>query len=127
MSREVHPIYGGAIRANKIGSFVKGGETFHIIRPGYCIQGKRRLTWTQIVHEDVPVFEVKVRADLSVVMDKFDAMWARHIGDDKALLAKALDATKSEHRRKFRDGRTGESPAPSLTRDGRGEGKRYPA
>lgn len=127
MSREIHLLYDGAIRANKLGTFVKGGETFHIIRPGYCCQGKRRLDWTQVVHEDIPVFEVKTRVEMSEALDRFDAMWAKHIGTNTELLAKALKATKAEHRRKFRDGKSGESPAPSLTKDGRGVGKRYVA
>ena len=55
MSRQNLPIYGGALKANKIGSFVLGGETFHIIRPGYDSQGRRRTTWTQFVHEDIPI------------------------------------------------------------------------
>lgn len=124
--REVVPIYDGAIRANKIGSIVKGGETFQIIRPGYCVQGKRRMTWTQVVHEGVPIYEAKVWSDLNTFLDQFDSLWAKHIGSDPELLKKALHRCKEEHRRKFRDGTSGEAPAPSLTRDGRGEGRRYP-
>jgi len=125
LSREILPIYDGAIRANKIGTFVKGGETFHVIRPGFCSQGKRRIAWTQIIHGDIPVFEVKIHAELQEVLEKFDTLWAKHIGRDKELMMKALEATKAEHRRKFRDGRTGQSIAPSVSRDGRDEGKRY--
>lgn len=127
MSHNVLPLYGGAIRANKLGTFVKNGETFHVIRPGYCSQGKRRLSWTQVVHEDIPVFTIKVRAEMPAVLERFDSLWAKHIGEDKTLTKKALTATKNEHRRKFRDGKSGEAPAPSLNKDGRGEGKRYPA
>lgn len=122
----VLPIYGDAIRANKIGSFVMGGETFHIIRPGYCIQGKRRQAWTQFVHDGIPVYETKVKSDMAQSIAQFERLWAKHIGADRDLLSKALSRCKDERRRKFRDGESGETPAPAM-RDGRSEGKRYPS
>lgn len=131
--RDLILLYDGAIRANSIGCFIRAGVSFEIVRPGYDAQGRRRISWTQFVWEGVPVFEVKKRAELSDAMDHFDAMWDEHIYDKKAgkddadLLMRALNATKNERMSKFRDGRTGESPAPALSVDGRGEGKRYPA
>jgi hypothetical protein len=127
VSRPVLPLYEGAIRAHEVGAFVMGGETFHIIRPGYCSQGRRRTTWTQIVHDDVPVFAVKVRTDLAAVIARFEAQWERHIRNDPAILAKALALCKGERRRKFRDGVTGESPAPASKLDSATQGVRYPA
>lgn len=124
--KKSHALYGGAIKAHKVGSFLMGGEHFHLIRPGYCIQGKRRLGWSQVVHDDVPVFEVKLGQDARAAMTEFEAQFARHIGDNPELLAKALDACKKERRRKFRDGTSGEAPAPGLP-EGRGEGRRYTA
>jgi hypothetical protein len=121
-----HLLYDGAIKANKIGAFVAGGEQFHVIRPGYDIQGKRRTTWTQVVHEDIPIFQVKLSTELRNVMEQFDAQWARTIGDDPLLLQKALTACKNEHRRKFKDGVSGEAPAATISRDGRNTGLRYP-
>lgn len=125
--RDYLPIHGGAIRANRIGSFVMGGETFHVIRPGYCTQGKRRENWTQVVHEDIPIFEAKLKVELTHVFDQFESKWKRTIGDDRDLLLRALAACKKERRRKFKDGVSGEAPAQSITRDGRGEGRRYTA
>lgn len=127
MSRQVHLLYGGAIKANKVGAFVLAGETFHVIRPGYDSQGKRRTTWTQVVHEDCPVFQVKVMTTLDQVIATFEDLFRRKVGDDPVVLARALEGSKSEHRRKFMDGKTGEAPAPTATRDGRDEGRRYPA
>ncbi len=126
MKRVNHALFDGAIQANKIGSFVKGGETFHVIRPGYCSQAKRRLKWTQIVHEDVPIFEAKVDVDFKHILAQFDSLWDRTIGEDRDLFQKALANCKRERRRKFKDGKTGETVAPSVTRDGRGAGRRYP-
>lgn len=127
MSRQVHLLYNGQIKANKIGSFVLAGETFHIIRPGYDVQGKRRTTWTQVVHDDVPVFQIKVTTSLEQVIATFEDLFRRKVGDDPTVLARALDASKAEHRKKFMDGKTGEAPAPTKTLDGKHEGRRYPA
>lgn len=127
MNRDHLPLFGGAIRANRIGSFVKGGETFHIIRPGYCAQGKRRTAWTQIVHGDVPVFAVKVSSTLPQVLERFEREWAKWVGDDAVILNKALDLCKNLRRRTFRDGVAGESPAPAVSVDGRSLGVRYSA
>lgn len=127
MSKKTIPIYGGEIKAHTLGSFVMGGEVFHVIRPGYCIQGKRRTAWTQIVHEDIPIYGVRNYTELSAAIAQFEGQWKKYIGDDKVLLGKALASCKKEHRRKFRDGESGEAPAPTVTRDGRGQGKRYPS
>lgn len=127
MSRQTLPLFGGAIRANKVGAFVMGGETFHVIRPGYDTQARRRTTWTQVVHEDVPIYAVKVRTDLAAVIAQFEAQWRRHIDDDAVILSKALALCKGERRRKFKDGVTGESPAPAAKLDSSGQGVRYPS
>lgn len=127
MSRDLLPLHQGAIRANRIGSFVMGGESFHIIRPGYCTQGKRRLKWTQFVHDDVPIFEVKLQVDLDRAIAQFESQWKRTVGDDRELLARALENCKRERRRKFRDGVSGVAPAPSASTHDRSEGRRYTA
>lgn len=127
MSRQSHALYGGALKANKIGAFVLGGETFHIIRPGYDSQGRRQPRWTQFVHEDVPVYQVKMDVDLDAALERFETAFKAVFGDDRALLARALDGAKASHRERFMDGRTGVEPAPTATRDGVNEGRRYPA
>lgn len=120
------PLYDGALRGNKVGSIVKGPRTFDIIRPGYDAQGRRRTKWTQIVHDGVPIFEMKVRTDMNAVLDRFDQLWGRFIGPDDCDLAdRALAGVKRERTSKFRDGRTGVEPAPSVAIDGRGDGQRY--
>jgi hypothetical protein len=121
------PLYGGVIQGHKVGSFLKGGEAFQVVSPGYCIQGKRRGTWTQVVHEDIPVFTVKMDVPLTKVMEQFDRRWDSVIGKDRELMQRALAACKAEHRRKFRDGASGEEPAPTISRDGRATGPRYTA
>lgn len=116
------PIYDGAITAHSVGAFVKCGEAFQVIRPGYDCQGERRVSWTQVVHEGIPIFETKVKCELSVAMVEFDRQWAIHIGDNRELMKLALDACKKEHRRKFKDGVSGVEPAPTMTQDGRANG-----
>ena len=125
MSRDYLPIYDGAIQANRIGTFTRGGLTIHIIRPGYDSQGRRRQSWTQFVVDGVPIYEVKVRVELDVALKKFDELWAKFITPE--VLPQALANCRNDHLTKFKDGVTGESPAPSLAHDGRPEGKRYPA
>lgn len=99
---------------------------FDIIRPGYDAQGRRRLQWTQFVHHGVPIFEMKVRVDLGKAIRRFDALWSQHIGGDQELLDQALFAAKRERTSRFRDGVSGEAPAPALVKDGRPGGHRYP-
>ena len=127
MSRQTHLLYGGALKANKVGAFVMGGETFHIIKPGYDSQGRRQTRWTQFVHEDVPVYQVKMDVDLDAALDRFEAAFKSAIGEDRVLLGKALAGSKASHRARFMDGATGLEPAPTVTRDGKKEGRRYPA
>lgn len=127
MSRQTHLLYGGALKANKIGAFVMAGETFHIIRPGYDSQARRQPRWTQFVHEDIPVYQVKMDVDLDVAMARFESAFKASIGEDRDLLAKALAGSKASHRARFKDGETGVEPAPTATRDGIKEGRRYPA
>jgi len=133
------PVYDGEIRGNRVGRFLRAGITFDIIRPGYDAQGRRRHTWTQFLYEGVPVFEVRKLSEIDAAMDQFDDLWDEHIkvgaatgalgldAYDYDLLTRALDVTKRGRLARFRDGRTGESPAPAYSVDGRGEGKRYPA
>ncbi|AXQ68730.1 hypothetical protein HOU00_gp395 [Caulobacter phage CcrPW] len=113
MSKSI-PIYDGAIEANHVGSFVKMGEAFQVIRPGYDAQGNARAAWTQFVHDGIPVFEEKVKGPLSAATRSFDRQWAQFIGDDRDLMLRALEACKKEHRAKFRDGRSGVEPAPTV-------------
>lgn len=117
----------GEIKANVVGAFMRGGEGFYVIRPGYDAQGRRRQSWTQIAHDGVPIWEWKRIGDLSAILDHFDKLWAQHLGGDPKLLAKALTQTKALRRRTFRDGVSGETPAPSITRDGREPGIVYPS
>lgn len=119
------PIYDGKITANRIGAFISNGLTFDVIRPGYCIQGTRRPSWTQIVYEGVPIFETKTQLSLEAAIEKFDDMWARTIGADKALAQKALAACVKSRLSKFQDGVTAEKPAPSVSQDGKGSGMTY--
>lgn len=125
LRRQTAPLYGEAIRANKLGAFVMGGEPFQVIRPGYDIQGRRRTTWTQIIHEDIPIFTARKDAPLREVIAQFESLWSRAIGEDRDLLLRALAACKKEHRRKFRDGESGEAPAPTISRDGKRETQAY--
>ena len=127
MSRKVWPLYGGAIKGNKIGAFVMGGETFHVVRPGFDVQGRKRTAWTQVCHDDIPVYTVKMDVPLDAVIAKFEREFDATVRGDPAILARALEMSKTEHRRKFKDGVSGVEPAPALTRDGRGDGARYPA
>lgn len=124
MSRQPHALYAGAIKANKVGAFVMGGETFHIIRPGYDSQGRRQPRWTQFVHEDIPIYQVKMDVDLDTAMDRFEAAFKTTIGDDRSLLAKALAGAKASHRARFMDSETGLEPAPTTSQDGPGQGRR---
>lgn len=116
-------IYNGTIKANYIGEFSRGSIDFTIIRPGFDIQGRKRISWTQFVVDGVPVFEVRKRSTLEGAMDKFDALWDQHIGQDTELLRKAITACQKERLSKFQDGVSGESPAPTT----KGPEREYPA
>lgn len=113
------PLYGGAIIAHRVSGFVRAGYSFDVVRPGFDAQGRKRETWTQIVHEGVPVYEVKLKTPLKNVLDRFEQAWDKTIGDDEDLLARALASVKRERNAKFMDGESGEAPAPALSRDGR--------
>lgn len=120
------PLYGGEIQANVVGGFVKNGVAFTIIRPGYCIQGRRRPTWTQVVHGDVPVFEVRMQqASIAGITQKFDDRWDALIGADAQFASIVLEACKKARRARFKDGVTGEEFAPSITQGGKGRGTIY--
>lgn len=126
MSAKSIPLYDGAIKAHKVGGFIMGGEMFHIIRPGYDVQGQRRIKWTQFVHEDVPIFQVKTDMRLEDAIAHFTAQFDKTFsGDALAKLPRALKNSKAEHRRKFRDGVTGVEPAATTTLDGPAEGVVY--
>lgn len=122
MKKKTLPIYDGAIIANRVGAFVKCGEGFQVIRPGFDSQGAKKSTWTQVIHDSIPIYTHKVSGELSVAMVEFDRQWAIHIGNNLELMKLALDACKKEHRRKFKDGLAGVEPAPTMTQDGRATG-----
>lgn len=124
--RDVILLYDGALKANRVSSVVRLDQTFDIIRPGFDAQGRRRTSWTQIVHEGVPVFEVKVLTDLDNVLDKFERQFDRDIGQDADLLTQALAQVKRERRAKFRDGVSGVEPAPA-PQDKRQPPRKYPS
>lgn len=114
----------GSLKARRLGAFIKGGLAFEVIRPGYDSQGRRRLQWTQIVHEGVPIYEAKLSTSLEATFARFDELWDQTIGDDESMLHQALASVKRERVAKFRDGATGVTPAPSASKDGRGDGLR---
>jgi hypothetical protein len=120
-------IYNGAIKANHVGAFTRGGVIFDIVSPGYDSQGRRRTSWIQYVHEGVPVFETKMDCSLKESLELFDSLWKESIGDNASLLVKAIAAAKVERLSRFKDGKTGIEGAPALKVDGRPEGKKYPA
>ncbi len=120
------PIYNGSIQANRVGAFVKQGMAFDVIRPGYCIQGTRRPTWTQVVFQGVPVFEIKTSVSLTAALDRFDRQWDSILGGDADLAGRALAACRKSRLEKFRDGVTAETFAPSVTQHGKGQGLVYP-
>ena len=117
-----HPA--GEIRAHVVGSFMRHGATLYVIRPGYDAQGRSRKSWTQVVHDGVPIWEHKLRAPLNKVLAQFDSLWRSSIGQNRKLSAEALIATKAARQRAYMDGMSGIEPAPALTRDGRDEGFR---
>lgn len=127
MKHDPIELYGGQLTGNNIGSICKGKLNFDVIRPGYDAQGRKRLAWTQFIYDGIPVFEVKIKTDLPIALKKFDELWEQHIGNDHALALKALERCKIDRISKFRDGKTGESAAPSVVQDGRPDGKIYPA
>lgn len=129
MSREpitLYPDHPQPLTANKVGAFVRAMQTFEVIRPGFDAQGRPRKGWTQIIHGGIPIYEAKVQTTLDNVIERFDQLWDRTIGADEDLLDRALAAVKRERVEKFRDGQSGESPAPAIVKDGRGYGRRYP-
>lgn len=113
----------GGLKARVVGAFMRHGETLYVIRPGYDAQGRRRTSWTQVVHEGVPIWEHKLRADLPKILAQFDSLWQAAIGKNRKLSAEALEKTRQARTRAFKDGRSGVEPAPALSRDGRGEGR----
>jgi hypothetical protein len=119
------PLFDGSIKAVRIGSFVRHGFQFEVIRPGYDWQGRRRTAWTQIAHEGVPIFDIKTHMEAGNAIALFDQEWTKSIGRNKKLAKNALKRCKAMRMRCFRDGVTGESPAPSISHDGRGHGATY--
>lgn len=115
----------GEIDAYVAGAFLHANRSFYVIRPGYDAQGRRRQGWTQVVFEDVPIWEWKLEAPLSDVIGQFKKLWKANIGGDRPLANKALKMTLQARREKHRDGVSGEAPAKALTIDGRGHGSRY--
>lgn len=117
-----HP--SGSIKANVVGSFMRHGHTLYVIRPGFDAQGRSRKSWTQVVHDGVPIWEHKLKAPLNKVLAQFDSLWRQAIGQNRRLSAEALAATRAARERAYLDGVSGIEPAPALTRDGRDEGYR---
>ena len=118
-------LYEGALKGRVVGAFVRLGRDFTVIRPGFDAQGRKRTTWTQVVVDDVPIWEWKITAPLDFVLAKFDSEMKRTIGRDKALFERALQMAQNRRRKVFRDGVAGEAPAPSVALDGRQGGRLY--
>lgn len=127
MSRVYIPLYGGSIQGNSVGKITRDGVEIDVIRPGYDAQGRRRVAWTQFVVDGVPIFETKIRMDTRTAIEKFDKLWAEAFGSRSDDLQKALENCRHDHLSKFKDGVSGEPAAPSLSQDGRPDGKRYRA
>lgn len=127
MKRDMIPLYRGELMANRVGKIIRGDLEFDIIRPGYDSQGRRRASWTQFCIFGVPVYECKKHLTMGAAIKEFDRLWTLYIGDDLDLAQRAINAARVERKRRFRDGVTGESPAPALRVDGRPEGERYEA
>ncbi|AXQ69242.1 hypothetical protein HOU02_gp483 [Caulobacter phage CcrBL9] len=117
----------GGLKARVIGSFMRNGQTFNVIAPGYDSQGRRRQSWTQVCVDDVPVWEWKLKAPVADVLKQFDKLMSKSIGKNKKLLKAAIAQTQANRRSRFRDGVSGVEPAPALTRDGREAGPSYVA
>ncbi|UTU07895.1 hypothetical protein CcrC1_gp209 [Caulobacter phage C1] len=117
----------GSLKARVVGTFMRSGQTFNVIHPGYDAQGRRRSTWTQVCVDDVPVWEWKLTAPISTVLENFDRLMSKSIGKDKKLLKAAIRATQNNRRDRFKDGVSGVEPAPSLTLDGRTPSPTYVA
>lgn len=115
-----HPA--GEIKAHVVGSFMRHGVTLYVVRPGYDAQGRSRASWTQVVHDGVPIWEHKLRAPLNKVLAQFDSLWKTAIGQNRRLSAEALVATRAARLRTFKDGMSGVEPAAAVSRDGRGDG-----
>lgn len=118
MTKTSLPLFDGAIQANLVGSFMKAGTKFDLIKPGYDSQGEVRRNWMQIVHEGVPIYDQKMQPTVKQTISSFEAQWEKIIGDDMELFARALASVKGERTSKFMDGESGEAPAPSVVIDG---------
>lgn len=113
------PLYDGAIEAHLVGSFIKDGFCFDVIRPGFDAQGRKRQLWTQIVYQGVPIFEVKVQAKLPQVIETFETRWAEVFeGYEPQEIEPALQGTVRERTTRFKDGVSGETTGPGVTIDG---------
>lgn len=114
------PLFDGEIQANKVGGFIKNGMQFDVIRPGYDAQGRRHKEWTQVAHEGVPVYTVKLSScTMSDFLRRFDVLWDKHFGDgDPEHVKKCFESNRKSHLRRFKDGVTGETIAPTHTQDG---------
>lgn len=109
----------GDVEAHLVGQFLIDGHSIEVIRPGYDSQGRRRKVWTQFVWNGVPIYEVKVQCKLAHAIERFELNWARAFDESTPDEIKAaLEGARRERTRKFRDGRSGETPAPSITLDG---------
>lgn len=118
-------LFDGKVKAHKVGGFMKEGFAFDIVRPGVDIQGRNRLTWTQIIWKGIPVWEMKTSNDLPTVMEKFNSNWGMWFGENKALALKAMEAEVADRRDRFQDGTSGVEIAPNSQDDK--PTKKYPA
>lgn len=127
MSRPLRRLlYNGEINANVVGGFMRLGQNFLVIHPGYDSQGRRRTNWTQVVYDGVPVWEWKLSAPLDVVLEKFDEDFKTHIGKSPRVLAQSLRQCVAARRARFKDGVTGVEPAPGM-QDRQHQGREIPA
>lgn len=104
---------------------MRHGVFYYAVRPGFDAQGRKRIQWTQIVADGVPIWEHKRRAEVNEVVDLFDSQWKKAFGSNQRFSTEAVAKTREARMRVFRDGRSGVEPAQSLTRDGRGDGHQY--
>lgn len=119
------PLFAGKVKAKRIGSFVREGFDFDVVRPGVDIQGRNRKTWTQIVWGGYPVWEFKKDASLVPVIERFALLWDACFKDKPDLARKVMQAEIDDRVRHFQDGVKGELIAPA-SMDGPEDGTRYP-
>lgn len=106
-------IYTDNLFSTLVGQITKFDLTFDIVRPAFDAQGRKR-DWYQFVHDGIPIYENKVAKTVAVAAARFEEIWDQAMGANAALAHKSLEAVKKERRRRFKDGVSGEQPAPSI-------------